>query len=111
MHTGTCRVMDSKPWLWKKKSSEKNIEVSSNKIFCLIVLCLLSFSFLSYALPSYAGNGSKIVRTLIQKEKALELERSLEDLNEQLSSVRTESSAKDDLLAGQAKVAEEAIAG
>ncbi|CAL9086974.1 unnamed protein product [Musa acuminata var. zebrina] len=71
MHTGTCRVMDSKTWLWKKKSSEKNIE----------------------------------------KEKALELERSLEDLNEQLSSVRTESSAKDDLLAGQAKVAEEAIAG
>ncbi|URE22166.1 Plant protein [Musa troglodytarum] len=63
--------MDSKTWLWKKKSSEKNIE----------------------------------------KEKTLELERSLEDLNEQLSSVRTESSAKDDLLAGQAKVAEEAIAG
>lgn len=104
--------MDSKTWLWKKKSSEKNIGVSSNKIFCLIVLCLLFFfSFLSYALPSYAGNGSKIVRTLIQKEKTLELERSLEDLNEQLSSVRTESSAKDDLLAGQAKVAEEAIAG
>ncbi|KAJ8459017.1 hypothetical protein OPV22_031943 [Ensete ventricosum] len=71
IHTGTCRVMDSKTWLWKNRSSEKNIE----------------------------------------KEKALELERSLEDLNEQLSSVRTESSAKDDLLAGQAKVAEEAIAG
>ncbi|CAL9134263.1 unnamed protein product [Musa textilis] len=47
----------------------------------------------------------------IEKEKALELERSLEDLNEQLSSVRTESDAKDDLLAKQAKVAEEAIAG
>ncbi|KAJ8490993.1 hypothetical protein OPV22_012714 [Ensete ventricosum] len=47
----------------------------------------------------------------IEKEKALELERSLEDLNEQLSSVRTESNTKDDLLAKQAKVAEEAIAG
>ncbi|URE40802.1 Plant protein [Musa troglodytarum] len=49
--------------------------------------------------------------SLLFKEKALELERSLEDLNEQLSSVRTESNAKDDLLAKQAKVTEEAIAG
>lgn len=47
----------------------------------------------------------------IQKAKALELERSLEDLNEQLSSARTESNAKDDVIAQQAKVAEEAIAG
>ncbi|RRT77694.1 hypothetical protein B296_00028271 [Ensete ventricosum] len=39
------------------------------------------------------------------------LPRSLEDLNEQLSSVRIESNAKDDLLAKQAKVTEEAIAG
>ncbi|WOL15192.1 filament-like plant protein 7 [Canna indica] len=46
-----------------------------------------------------------------EKEKALELERSLEELNEQLSSIRTESNAKDGLLAKQAKVAEEAIAG
>ncbi|PKA57901.1 Filament-like plant protein 7 [Apostasia shenzhenica] len=45
------------------------------------------------------------------KERALDLERSLEDLNEQLSSARNESDAKDDLIAKQAKVAEEAIAG
>lgn len=47
----------------------------------------------------------------LQKEKALKLERSVQDLNEQLSSARTESDAKDGLLAKQAKVAEEAIAG
>ncbi|CAL9089920.1 unnamed protein product [Musa acuminata var. zebrina] len=60
---------------------------------------------------SYDWSHSIFVDDCIQKEKALELERSLEDLNEQLSSVRTESNAKDDLLAKQAKVTEEAIAG
>ncbi|WOK91829.1 hypothetical protein Cni_G00520 [Canna indica] len=63
--------MESKSWLWKRKSSEKNVE----------------------------------------KEKTLVLEKSLEELNEQLSSIRTESNAKDDLLANQTKVAEDAIAG
>ncbi|XP_074574232.1 filament-like plant protein 7 [Curcuma longa] len=47
----------------------------------------------------------------IEKERALELERSLEELKDQLSLVRIESNAKDDLLAKQAKVSEEAIAG
>ncbi|CAL9168191.1 unnamed protein product [Musa hybrid cultivar] len=60
---------------------------------------------------SYDWSHSIFVDDCIQKEKAHELERSLEGLNEQLSSVRTESNAKDDLLAKQAKVTEEAIAG
>ncbi|XP_074564603.1 filament-like plant protein 7 [Curcuma longa] len=47
----------------------------------------------------------------IKKEKILELERFLEDLNEQLSLVRRESNAKDELLAEQTKVSEETIAG
>lgn len=51
------------------------------------------------------------VNCCIQKEKTLELERSLADLKEQLSSVLSESNAKDGLLAKQKKVAEEAIAG
>ncbi|URE45487.1 Plant protein [Musa troglodytarum] len=50
-------------------------------------------------------------KNMIKKEKILELERSLEDLNEQLSSVLTESSVKDDLLAKQGKVANEAMSG
>ncbi|XP_074582198.1 filament-like plant protein 7 isoform X2 [Curcuma longa] len=63
--------MENKTWIWKRKSTVKNIE----------------------------------------KGKTLELEKSVENLNEQLSSVRSESNAKDDLLAKQAKVAEEAISG
>ncbi|XP_042420157.1 filament-like plant protein 7 isoform X1 [Zingiber officinale] len=47
----------------------------------------------------------------IEKEKILELERHLEDLNEQLSSIRSESNAKDDLLTKQSRVSEEATAG
>ncbi|KAG6518323.1 hypothetical protein ZIOFF_021727 [Zingiber officinale] len=62
-------IMESKTWIWNRKSTGKNIE----------------------------------------KGKTLELEKSVENLNEQLSSVRSESNAKDDLLAKQSKVAEEAI--
>ncbi|KAG6526891.1 hypothetical protein ZIOFF_008978 [Zingiber officinale] len=64
-------IMESKTWIWNRKSTGKNIE----------------------------------------KGKTLELEKSVENLNEQLSSFRSESNAKDDLLAKQAKVAEEAISG
>ncbi|KAG6536287.1 hypothetical protein ZIOFF_001338 [Zingiber officinale] len=64
-------IMESKTWIWNRKSTGKNIE----------------------------------------KGKTLELEKSVENLNEQLSSVRSESNAKDDLLAKQAKVAKEAISG
>ncbi|KAG6470253.1 hypothetical protein ZIOFF_071317 [Zingiber officinale] len=64
-------IMESKTWIWNRKSAGKNIE----------------------------------------KGKTLELEKSVENLNEQLSSVRSESNAKGDLLARQAKVAEGAISG
>ncbi|XP_074560381.1 filament-like plant protein 7 [Curcuma longa] len=63
--------MDNKAWLWKRKSSLKNIE----------------------------------------KERVLDLERSLEELKKKLSSVCIESNSKDDLLAKQAKVSDEAITG
>ncbi|KAG6485499.1 hypothetical protein ZIOFF_054037 [Zingiber officinale] len=60
-------IMESKTWIWNRKSTGKNIE----------------------------------------KGKTLELEKFVENLNEQLSSVCSESNAKDDLLAKQAKVAED----
>ncbi|KAG1359037.1 filament-like plant protein 7 [Cocos nucifera] len=63
------------------------------------------------SLGSSAFLDARVNCTESLKAKALELERSIEDLNEQLSSVRTESNAKDDLIAKQAKVAEEAIGG
>ncbi|XP_042443979.1 filament-like plant protein 7 [Zingiber officinale] len=53
----------------------------------------------------------KSLENNIEKERTLELERSLEELKDQLSLVRIESNTKDDLLAKQAKVSEEAIAG
>ncbi|KAG6535919.1 hypothetical protein ZIOFF_000950 [Zingiber officinale] len=62
-------IMESKTWIWNRKSTGNNIK----------------------------------------KGKTLELEKSVENLNEQLSSVCSESNAKDDLLAKQAKVAEETI--
>ncbi|XP_004977038.1 filament-like plant protein 4 isoform X2 [Setaria italica] len=63
--------MDHKAWLWRKKSSERELE----------------------------------------KEKVLLLEKSLQDLNEQLSFAHSECVEKDAILAKQAKVAEEAILG
>ncbi|OAY84595.1 Filament-like plant protein 7 [Ananas comosus] len=74
--------MEQKTWLWRRKSSEKNVLEKSD-----------------------------LLAKEQEKERALKLERSVQDLNEQLSSARTESDAKDDLLAKQAKVAEEAITG
>ncbi|XP_072998043.1 filament-like plant protein 7 [Typha latifolia] len=76
--------MEHKAWLWKRKSSEKTIILSEK---------------------------SDLLVKEQEKEKAQELERSLQDLNGLLSSARIESDAKDNLLAKQAKVAEEAIAG
>lgn len=78
--------MEHKSWLWRRTSSEKTI--SSNE---------------KSNLP-FSGKEQ-------EKQKTLELERSLEDLREQLYSVCSESNAKDDLLAKQAKVAEESAAG
>ncbi|CAL5025096.1 unnamed protein product [Urochloa decumbens] len=63
--------MDHKAWLWRKKSSERELE----------------------------------------KEKVLLLEKSLQDLNGQLSFAHAECVEKDAILAKQAKVAEEAILG
>ncbi|KAL6844070.1 hypothetical protein ACP4OV_025743 [Aristida adscensionis] len=63
--------MDHKTWIWRKKSSERELE----------------------------------------KEKVVRLERSLQDLNEQLSFSHAECIEKDAILAKQAKVAEEAILG
>ncbi|CAN6236457.1 unnamed protein product [Urochloa humidicola] len=63
--------MDHKAWLWRKKSSERELE----------------------------------------KEKVLLLEKSMQDLNEQLSLAHAECVEKDAILAKQAKVAEEAILG
>lgn len=59
----------------------------------------------------YVESQSVNVYGFSQKEKTLELEKSVESLNEQLTSARTESTAKDNLLSKQSKVAEEAIAG
>jgi hypothetical protein len=47
----------------------------------------------------------------MQKEKVLLLEKSLQDLNEQLSFAHSECVEKDAILAKQSKVAEEAILG
>ncbi|PAN40435.1 hypothetical protein PAHAL_7G315400 [Panicum hallii] len=63
--------MDHKTWLWRKKSTERELE----------------------------------------KEKFVLLEKSLQDLNEQLSFAQAECVEKDGILAKQAKVAEEAILG
>ncbi|XP_038975037.1 filament-like plant protein 7 [Phoenix dactylifera] len=77
--------MEHKTWLWRRKSLEKTITTN--------------------------GKSDLSMKNQQEKARALELERSLGDLNEQLSSARSESNAKDDLIAKQAKVAEEAIAG
>lgn len=47
----------------------------------------------------------------MQKEKVIRLERSLQDLSEQLSFAHAECIEKDAIVAKQAKVAEEAILG
>ncbi|XP_039819025.1 filament-like plant protein 7 isoform X2 [Panicum virgatum] len=63
--------MDHKTWLWRKKSTERELE----------------------------------------KEKVVLLEKSLQDLNGQLSFAQAECIEKDGILSKQAKVAEEAILG
>lgn len=75
--------MDHKTWLWRKKASERTV---------------------------LAKNKSNILERE-QEEKIARLERSLQDLHEQLSFARAECFEKDVILAKQAKVAEEAILG
>ncbi|CAM0902013.1 unnamed protein product [Alopecurus aequalis] len=75
--------MDHKTWLWRKKASERTV---------------------------LAKNKSNILERE-QEEKIARLERSLQDLREQLSFAHAECFEKDAILAKQAKVAEEAILG
>ncbi|KAG6521292.1 hypothetical protein ZIOFF_018407 [Zingiber officinale] len=88
--------------------------------YLLVVFnCLSSFQIYSMpvfdsfeaALPFLSSLAGILGGLTLPKGKTLELEKSVENLNEQLSSVRSESNAKDDLLAKQAKVTEEAISG
>ncbi|KAL5705658.1 hypothetical protein ACHQM5_023933 [Ranunculus cassubicifolius] len=72
-----------KAWLWKKKPSEKTIN-GSTKI-----------------------NGEETIKA----NRLAELERSVEDLNQRLSSALFDCDTKDDLAAEHAKATEEAIAG
>ncbi|CAK9153866.1 unnamed protein product [Ilex paraguariensis] len=81
--------MESKTWLWKKKSSEKTI-VANDK-----------------ADPSLKGNGQE----KHPNEKEIALEKSVMNLNEKLASVLSECDAKDDLVANHARMAQEVIAG
>ncbi|XP_042497477.1 filament-like plant protein 7 isoform X2 [Macadamia integrifolia] len=81
--------MDQKTWLWRKKPTEKTIVVS-DKVNLLL-----------------KENGEEKLGT----DKAVELEISVKNLSEKLSSALSECNAKDDLVTEHAKVAEEAIAG
>ncbi|XP_043713400.1 filament-like plant protein 7 isoform X2 [Telopea speciosissima] len=81
--------MDQKTWLWRKKPTEKTIVVSDKANLLL------------------KENGEEKLAT----DKSVELEKSMKNLNEKLSSALSECDAKDDLVTEHAKVAEEAIAG
>ncbi|KDP31967.1 hypothetical protein JCGZ_12428 [Jatropha curcas] len=81
--------MDQKPWLWRKKSTEKMI-VANDKINL-----------------SPKGNQEELQTLLSDKA---ELEKDLKSLNDKLSSALSECDAKEDLAKKQAKIAEEAMA-
>ncbi|KAL4179703.1 hypothetical protein AMTRI_Chr13g88610 [Amborella trichopoda] len=81
--------MDHKTWLWRKKPSQKTIVVGEKL--------------------NLSSNESEEQNNEI--DKVVDLERSLKDLNERLSSSLNESRAKDDIVKQHSKVAEEAIAG
>ncbi|RWR83007.1 filament-like plant protein 7 isoform X2 [Cinnamomum micranthum f. kanehirae] len=81
--------MEHKTWLWKKKSSEKTIVESER--------------------GNFSSRGSE--QEMYVADKAQELEISVQNLNEKLSSALSECNAKDDLVINHMKVAEEAIAG
>ncbi|KAJ4963827.1 hypothetical protein NE237_023766 [Protea cynaroides] len=83
-------IMDQKTWLWRKKTMEKTIVVSDKANLLL------------------KANGEE---RKLGMDKAVELEISVKNLNEKLSSALSECNAKDDLVTEHSKVAEEAIAG
>ncbi|RVW60527.1 Filament-like plant protein 7 [Vitis vinifera] len=82
--------MDQKTWLWRKKSTEKNI-VAADKVNVPL-----------------KGNEEEIQTLLADKA---ELERDLKSLNDKLSSAVSEHNVKDDLVKKHAKTAQEAITG
>ncbi|KAL0334880.1 UNVERIFIED_CONTAM: Filament-like plant protein 7 [Sesamum radiatum] len=73
-------MMDQKTWLWRKRSSEKTI----------------------------VANGDEVEPVPVQRE--VDLENSLKTLNEKLSSVLDECSAKDKLVQDYEKMVEDAVA-
>ncbi|OVA15639.1 Filament-like plant protein [Macleaya cordata] len=81
--------MDSKTWLWRKKSSEKTIVVG-DKVNSLLI----------------EDAEEKLVN-----DNTLELERTVKNLNEKLSSALSDCNAKSDLVTKHEKVAEESLAG
>ncbi|KAF8410095.1 hypothetical protein HHK36_002617 [Tetracentron sinense] len=81
-------IMDHKTWLWRKKSSEKTI-VTSDKVNL-----------------SLKGYEEETILTV----KEVELERSVKDLNQKLSSALSECNTKDDLVKKHVKMAQEAVA-
>ncbi|KAF9623067.1 hypothetical protein IFM89_036203 [Coptis chinensis] len=81
--------MDHKAWLWRKKSSEKTI-VASDKV----------------NVPSMV-HGDETHGA----DRAVELQKSVDSLNEKLSYVLSECKAKDDLATQHAKAEKEALAG
>lgn len=80
--------MENKAWIWKKKSSEKNIVSAPDK--------------------SFKGNEDEIQSLLAEKA---EMEKELKTLNDKLSSAVSECDTKDELVKKQAKMAQEAIKG
>lgn len=81
-------TMDHKPWLWKKRSTEKTI-ISDDK-------------------TNLSLSRAEEETLLSDKEQ---LERDLKILNHKLSSAISECNSKDDFAKQQAKIAQEAIAG
>lgn len=79
--------MENKAWLWKKKSSEKNI-VAADK--------------------SFKGNEEEI-QTLLAKKA--EMEKELTIVNDRLTSALSECDTKDELVKKHAKMAQESIKG
>ncbi|KAI3947744.1 hypothetical protein MKX01_034409 [Papaver californicum] len=77
--------MDHKPWLWRKKSSEKTISVISDEV---------------------PDREEKLVN-----ENIIELEKSVKILKEKLSSALLECNTKGELVAKHEKVAKDALAG
>ncbi|GAA0163320.1 hypothetical protein LIER_19216 [Lithospermum erythrorhizon] len=81
--------MDSKTWLWKKRSSEKTIVVNGISDISLM----------------------KNVEQVSLDEKELILQESLDLLNDKLASIMRECDGKDELVSGYAKKAAKAVAG